>query len=232
MDEIYEVIYFFNLIYFSISISISIYPFTLYLCALFSYLLFRIPFLVSFFFLILIALIIRILIVNIIRVLGAVLVVVLGLIAFWQGLILFLSLGRCILGLILIGIVNFAFSAISISSTCTITQVILLPYFQDISQIAHPPLSSLFHLSLSCLKAPSSPFFAHFTILLVSYQIILSILLGGPNLMAELMVLVVQLVSFGFGFVLNVTGAMLYETCLPIFGLVVVVVVEFEAVQI
>lgn len=135
-----------------------------------------------------------------------------GLIAFWAGLIISLGLGRCILGLLPIGIAHSASSVTSISSTCTTIQVILLPYSQDISQIAHPPSSSLSHFSPSCLQDLSSPFFAHFPILSVSCPIILSILLGGPNLMAELLILVILLVSFGFGFVLNVTEVKLYET--------------------
>ncbi len=158
------------------------------------------------------------------------LAVVGGLIAFWAGLIIFLGLGRCILGLLPIGIAHFASSVTSISSTYTTIQVILLPYFQDISQIAHPPSSSLSHLSSSCLKDLSSPFFAHFPILSVSYPITLLILHGGPNLMAEWLILVIPLVSFGFGFVLNVTEVKLYGTLSPIFELAAVV--ELEAVKI
>lgn len=48
--------------------------------------------------------------------------------------------------------------------------------------------------------------------------------------MAELMILVIPLVSFELEFVLNVTEVMLYETCLQI--LVLVVVAEVEVVQI
>jgi hypothetical protein len=65
---------------------------------------------------------------------------------------------------------------------------------------------------------------------LASYPITLSILLGEPNPMAELMILVIPLVSFELEFVLNVTEVMLYETCLQI--LVLVVVAEVEVVQI
>lgn len=133
-------------------------------------------------------------------------------------------------GFLPIRIAHFASSVTSISSTCTIIQVLLLLYFQDISQIAHPPSSSLFHFSSSCPKDPSSPFFAHFTILSASYPITLSILLGEPNPMAELMISVIPLVSFEFEFVLNVPEVMLYETCLPILG--PVAVAELEAVQI
>ena len=48
--------------------------------------------------------------------------------------------------------------------------------------------------------------------------------------MAELMILVIPLVSFELEFVLNVTEVMLYETYLQI--LVLVVVAEIEVVQI